>query len=57
MVLAWFYCSVGASLTIVSRILEVQSSKISLLCYHYTIKYRPEINKSHPRLVAAPKQG
>ena len=34
-ILALFYCKVGASLTIVSRLLEVQSSKISLLCCNF----------------------
>ena len=37
---------------IVPRLLEVQSSQTSLICYDYTVKYQPEINKSHPLAVA-----
>ena len=49
--LACFYCSVGASLTIVSQLLEVQSLQSILLWYDFCGLYRhllAEINKSHP---------
>ena len=55
-VLAWFYCSVGGSLMIVSRVLKVHSSKISLLCCNFCGLHRKVSAQNRPWLIAAPTE-
>ena len=55
-----WYGSTGASLMIVSRLLEVQSLYSSLLCYNfvdYTVKYQSKIKKKAPSISSHTQQG
>ena len=54
-VLAWVYGNMAASFSIVSWLLEVQPHKpvfYAAILMDGTVRYRSEINKSHPRIRA-----